>query len=204
MIRVLVVDDHPVLRDGIAAMLENQDDMELVGEAADGAEAIQRYRDLQPDVVLMDLQMPGIGGVEAIGTIRSEFPAAKILVLTTYAGDAQAVRALKAGATGYLLKNSLRTEMLAAIRSVSRGIRHIHREVADQIAHHVADEALTEREIAVLRLIAFGRGNRQVAVELGVSEETVKAHLKVIYEKLGVSDRTHAITVATQRGIFLL
>ncbi|MGH6746200.1 response regulator transcription factor [Novosphingobium sp.] len=204
MIRILVADDHPVLRDGIAAMLENQEDMELVGEAADGSEAVERFRSLRPDVVLMDLQMPGIDGLEAITSIRAEDPNARILVLTTFAGDVQAVRALKAGATGYLLKNSLRTEMLSAIRSVSKGVRHIHREVADGIAHHVADETLTEREISVLKLIAFGRGNKQVAHELGVSEETVKAHLKVIYEKLHVSDRTHAITVANQRGIFLL
>lgn len=204
MIRVLVADDHPVIRDGISSMVENQDDMLLVGEATDGATAIQLYRELNPDVILMDLQMPGIDGVEAITAIRAEDPRAKILVLTTYAGDVQAVRALKAGATGYLLKNSLRTEMLGAIRSVSKGIRHIHREVADEIAQHIADDPLTDREIEVLKLIANGRGNKQVAQELGVSEETVKAHLKVIYDKLNVSDRTHAITVATRRGIFLL
>lgn len=185
-------------------MLENQADMVLVGEAADGSQALALFRELDPDVVLMDLQMPGVDGIEAITSIRAESPTAKILVLTTYAGDAQAVRALKAGATGYLLKNSLRTEMLSAIRSVSKGIRHIHREVADEIALHIADDTLSEREIAVLKLIAFGRSNKQVAQELGISEETVKAHLKVIFEKLNVSDRTHAITVATQRGMFLL
>lgn len=185
-------------------MLENQADMTLVGEAADGSEAVALFRELKPDVVLMDLQMPGIDGIEAISSIRVESPKARILVLTTFAGDAQAVRALKAGATGYLLKNSLRTEMLSAIRLVSKGVRHIHRDVANGIALHIADEPLSDREIAVLKLIAFGRGNKQVAQELGVSEETIKAHLKVIYEKLNVSDRTHAITVAIQRGMFLI
>lgn len=203
-IRVLVVDDHPVLRDGVAAILENQTDMTMVGEAREGSEAIERFRALRPDVTLMDLQMPGMNGVDAIIAIRSEHPGARIIVLTTYAGDVQAVRALKAGATGYLLKSSLRTELIDAIRNVHRGQRHVHRDVADEIALHVVDEALTEREIAVLRLVSIGKANKQVASELGLSEETVKGHLKSIFSKLDVADRTHAVTVAARRGIIEL
>lgn len=203
-IRILVVDDHPVLREGVAAILETQSDMTLVGEACDGAEAIARFRELQPDVTLMDLQMPGTGGVEAIKAIRTEFPDARILVLTTYDGDVQAVRALKAGATGYLLKSSLRTEMLNAIHDVHRGRRHIHRVIADEIASHVTSEPLSEREVAVLRLIATGMTNKQIACKIGLAEETVKAHLKTIFAKLDVTDRTHAVTIAAKRGIIKL
>ena len=203
-IRVLVVDDHPVLRDGVAAILENQTDMTMVGEARDGSEAIERFRALRPDVTLMDLQMPGMNGVDAITAIRAEHPGARIIVLTTYAGDVQAVRALKAGAVGYLLKSSLRTELIDAIRNVHRGQRHIHRDVAEEIALHVVDEALTEREIAVLRLVSIGKANKQVASELGLSEETVKGHLKSIFSKLDVADRTHAVTMAARRGIIEL
>jgi len=200
-IRVLVVDDHPVLRDGVAAILENQVDMAMVGEARNGAEAIECFRTLRPDVTLMDLQMPGINGVDAITAIRSDFPAARIIVLTTYTGDVQAVRALKAGAVGYLLKNSLRTELIDAIRDVHRGQRRVQRDVADEIALHVVDEVLTEREIAILRLVAIGKANKQVGAELGLSEETIKGHLKNIFSKLDVADRTHAVTVAARRGI---
>ena len=203
-IRVLVVDDHPVLRDGVAAILEDQVDMEMVGEARNGAEAIDRFRALLPDVTLMDLQMPGINGVDAITAIRSDFPAARIIVLTTYTGDVQAVRALKAGAVGYLLKNSLRTELIDAIRDVHRGQRRVQRDVADEIALHVVDEALTDREIAILRLVAIGKANKQVGAELGLSEETIKGHLKNIFSKLDVADRTHAVTVAARRGIIEL
>jgi DNA-binding NarL/FixJ family response regulator len=203
-IRVLVVDDHPVLRDGVAAILENQVDMEMVGEARNGAEAIERFRALLPDVTLMDLQMPGINGVDAITAIRSDFPAARIIVLTTYTGDVQAVRALKAGAVGYLLKNSLRTELIDAIRDVHRGQRRVQRDVADEIALHVVDEVLTDREIAILRLVAIGKANKQVGAELGLSEETIKGHLKNIFSKLDVADRTHAVTVAARRGIIEL
>lgn len=203
-IRVLVVDDHPVLRDGVAAILENQVDMEMVGEARNGAEAIERFRALLPDVTLMDLQMPGINGVEAITAIRSDFPSARIIVLTTYTGDVQAVRALKAGAVGYLLKNSLRTELIDAIRDVHRGQRRVQRDVADEIALHVVDEVLTDREIAILRLVAIGKANKQVGAELGLSEETIKGHLKNIFSKLDVADRTHAVTVAARRGIIEL
>jgi DNA-binding NarL/FixJ family response regulator len=200
-IRILVVDDHPVLRDGVAAILDTQPDMTLVGEARDGAEALVCYRDLKPDVTLMDLQMPGVGGVEAITAIRAEFPNARILVLTTYDGDVQAVRALKAGALGFLLKSSLRREMLEAIRDVHRGRGHIHRDVASAIASHITADPLTEREITVLRLVALGKANKQVASELGLAEETIKAHLKTIFLKLDVDDRTHAVTVAAKRGI---
>lgn len=203
-IRILVVDDHPVLRSGVAAILEAEPDMSLVGEACDGADALVRFRELQPDVTLMDLQMPGVGGVEAIRAIRAECPHARILVLTTYDGDVQAVRALKAGALGFLLKSSLRTEMLDAIRDVHRGRGHIHREVASHIASHIAADPLTEREVTVLRLVATGKGNKQVASELGLAEETIKAHLKTIFLKLDVADRTHAVAVAAKRGIIEL
>ena len=203
-IRILVVDDHPVLRDGVAAILANQADMEMVGEARNGGEAVERFRALRPDVTLMDLQMPGMNGVAAIAAIRSDYPGARIIVLTTYTGDVQAVRALKAGAVGYLLKNSLRTELIDAIRDVHRGQRRVQRDVADEIALHVIDEVLTGREIAILQLVAIGMANKQVASELGLSEETIKGHLKNIFSKLDVADRTHAVTVAARRGIIEL
>ena len=204
VIRILVVDDHPVFREGIAAIIDGEADMVLVGEARDGAEAIARFRDLRPDVTLMDLQMPGTSGVEAIKAIRAEHPEARIVVLTTYDGDAQAVRALKAGAIGYLLKSSLRTEMVNAIHNVHRGRRHLDRNVAEEIALHVVDEPLSDREVTILRLVAIGKSNKQVAGELGLSEETVKAYLKTVFAKLDVSDRTHAVTVAARRGIIEL
>ncbi len=200
-IRILVVDDHPVLRAGVTAMLGNHDDMAVVGEASDGAEALAQFRALRPDVVVMDLQMPGMNGVDATTAIRSEAPSAKILVLTTYAGDVQAVRALRAGATGYLLKNSLRAQMVDAIRTVHRGKRHIDVEVSEQIALHVTDEPLSDREVEVLELVAAGQSNKQAAAALGLAEETVKAHLKNIFSKLAVTDRTRAVTAAMQRGI---
>jgi DNA-binding NarL/FixJ family response regulator len=203
-IRVLVVDDHPVLREGVASILEDRTDMIMVGEARDGAEAIAQFRELTPDVTLMDLQMPGMGGIEAIKAIRNEYPSARILVLTTYEGDVQAVRALRAGATGYLLKASLRTEMVDAIQNVHRGRRHLHPRVAEEIALHVVDDDLSEREVAVLQLVAIGKANKEVAWELGLAEETVKTHLKSIFAKLNVADRTHAVTVAARRGIITL
>jgi DNA-binding NarL/FixJ family response regulator len=203
-IRILVVDDHPVFREGVAAIIDGEADMVLAGEARDGAEAIVRFRDLRPDVTLMDLQMPGMSGVEAIKAIRAEHPDARIVVLTTYDGDAQAVRALKAGAIGYLLKSSLRTEMVDAIHNVHRGRRHLDRNVAEEIALHVVDEPLSDREVTILRLVAIGKSNKQVAGELGLSEETVKAYLKTVFAKLDVADRTHAVTVAARRGIIEL
>jgi DNA-binding NarL/FixJ family response regulator len=203
-IRVLIVDDHPVLREGVSAILEDRSDMIVVGEARDGAEAIACFREIQPDVTLMDLQMPVMNGVEAITAIRKEFPEARILVLTTYAGDVQAVRALRAGAIGYLLKSSLRTEMLDAIHNVHRGRRHLHGDVAAEIALHVVDDGLSDREVAVLNLVAVGKANKEIARALSLSEETVKAHLKNIFAKLDVTDRTHAVTVAARRGIIEL
>jgi DNA-binding NarL/FixJ family response regulator len=200
-ISVLVVDDHPMLREGVAAVLQLQDDMRLVGEAQSGAEGVARFRELRPDVTLMDLQMPGMTGVQAIEAIRSEAPNAKIVVLTTYEGDAQALRALRAGAAGYLLKSSLRKELIETIRDVHAGRKHVSAAMAAQIAVHAVDERLSEREISILRLVADGNQNKQIAWKLSISEETVKAHLKSIFSKLDVSDRTHAVTVAVRRGI---
>lgn len=199
-IRVLVVDDHPMVRDGILGLLARQDDMEAVGEASDGAEAIARFRELAPDVTLMDVQMQGIGGVEAIERIRSLSAEARILVLTTYPGDASAVRAIRAGASGYLLKNCVRGELVDAIRSVHAGRRVVCSDIAHALAEHALDTPLTEREIAILKLVAEGHQNKQIAWRLTLSVDTIKAQLKSIFEKLGVHDRTHAVTVATRRG----
>lgn len=199
-IRVLVVDDHPVVRDGIIALLERQPDIEAVGEASDGAEAIAKFAHLLPDVTLMDVQMQGVGGVEAIEAIRRRAPAARILVLTTYPGDAQAIRAMRAGAAGYLLKNSIRKDLLDAIRTVHAGRPAISAEIAHQLAVHALDEPLTERELAVLRLVADGHPNKQIGWQLELSIDTIKAHLKSVFAKLGVDDRTHAVTVAARRG----
>jgi DNA-binding NarL/FixJ family response regulator len=201
IIRILVVDDHQMLRDGIASMLSNEPDMDMVGEAGDGASALSEFRRLRPDVTLMDVQMPGMGGVDAMLLIREEFPDARIVILTTYPGDVQAVRALKAGASGYMLKSSLRSEVVDVIRSVHRGERYVAADVAAGIARHVADDPLTLRETAVLRLVSTGRANREVALHLGISEETVKAHMKSIFAKLNVCDRTHAVTTALRRGV---
>ncbi|WFC40723.1 response regulator transcription factor [Pseudoxanthomonas sp. SE1] len=203
-IRILTVDDHPLLREGIAAVIEGQSDMQLVGEAANGLEALQVFRDCRPDVTLMDLQMPEMDGVDAIGAIHREFPEARIVVLTTYQGDAQALRAFKAGASGYLLKSMLRRELVDTIRSVHAGRRRIPPEIATGIAEHASDDALTLREIEVLRQVADGNGNKRIAHHLGIAEETVKAHMKNILAKLGANDRTHAVTIAVRRGIFHL
>lgn len=200
-IRVLVVDDHPLMREGVVSAIEVEPDMELAGEAADGAEALERFVSLRPDVTLMDLQMPRLGGVEAIAAIRAEQPSARILVLTTYGGDVRAERVFKAGAMGFLLKSTLHRELVDAIRAVHAGRRYVPSAIADEIVAHMGDDRLSERELEVLRLVADGQGNKGVARALAISEETVKAHLKSIFTKLGVADRTHAVTVAVRRGI---
>lgn len=200
-IRILTVDDHPMLREGIAAVVRPRSDMTLVGEAEDGAGAIDAYRALRPDVTLMDLQMPNLNGVDAIIRIRAEFPSARIIVLTTYVGDALALRALRAGAVGYLLKGTLRKDLLDAIRAVHAGRRHIPPEIAQQIAQHAGEDSLSEREVGVLKLVSQGHANREIARRLFISEDTVKGHMKSIFTKLDVNDRTQAVTLAVRRGI---
>lgn len=199
-ITVLVVDDHPMLREGIAATIDRQADMQIVGEARNGAEALERYRELGPDITLMDIQMPGMNGIEAIAAIRAENEHAALIVLTTYSGDTQALRALKAGASGYLLKSCIRKDLLDTIRSVHAGRRAISPEIAQEIALHALDERLTARETDILRLVADGHPNKQIAWRLSLSTDTVKAHLKNIFAKLDVADRTHAVIVAARRG----
>jgi DNA-binding NarL/FixJ family response regulator len=200
-IRILTVDDHQLLREGIAAVLDGQEDMKLVGEASNGREAIESFRRERPDVTLMDLRMPDMSGIEAITAIRAEFPGARIIVLTTYAGDVHAAAALRAGAAGYLLKSLVRKELIETIRLVHAGKRRVPAEIATEIAEHVADDVLTEREVQVLRGVASGRSNKLIAVELDISEETVKTHMKSILPKLNASDRTHAVMIALKRGI---
>lgn len=199
-IRILSVDDHPVVRDGIAATIKNQPDMVLVAEASNGREAVEQFRAHHPDITLMDLQMPVMNGTDAIIAIREDFPNARIIVLTTYSGDAQAVRALKAGAAGYVLKNMVRKELVETIRSVHAGGKKIPTEVAMEMAAHHADDALTEREIEVLKQVAAGNSNKIVATHLSVSEDTIKTHMRSILSKLGANDRTHAVTIALKRG----
>ena len=204
LIRVLAVDDHPVLRQGIAGLIAGQLDMRLVGEASNGREAIQQFRALRPDVTLMDLQMPEMDGIDAISAIRGEFPEARIIVLTTYAGDVQALRALRAGARGYLLKTLLHKELLDTIRAVHAGKKTLSPEISYQLAEHATDEALSPAEISVLRLIAAGNGNKQIAHQLSVTEETVKGRVKSILSKLSANDRTHAVLIGLKRGIIEL
>ena len=203
-IRVMTVDDHPLIREGIAALIANQKDMSLVAEASSGQEAIEKFRAHQPDVTLMDLQMPEMGGIDAIIAIRSEFPQARIIVLTTYVGDALCKRAMQAGAQAYILKGNVRKDLLDTIRAVRAGKKFIHAEVAAELAGHATDDALSEREIEVLSLIAAGNSNKLIADELSISEETVKGHEKNILSKLGVNDRTHAVTLGLKRGIIEL
>ena len=200
-IRILSVDDHPVLRQGIAALVAGQSDMSLVAEASNGREAIQQFRAHHPDVTLMDLQMPEMSGLDALNAIRGEFPEARIIVLTTYTGDAQVLRAVKAGARAYLLKNSLHKELLETIRAVHAGKKALSPEASYQIAEHSTDDALTPAEIRVLRLIAEGNANKEIAAQLSISEETVKGQVRNILSKLGANDRTHAAMIGLKRGI---
>jgi DNA-binding NarL/FixJ family response regulator len=200
-IRILAIDDHPLVREGISGLVAGQSDMKLVGEASNGREAIQQFRTHRPDVTLMDLQMPEMNGVDAIIAIRNEFPEARIIVLTTYTGDVQVLRAIKAGARAYLLKNTLHKELLDAIRAVHAGKKTISPEVSFELAEHANDDALTPGEISVLRLIAAGNANKQIADQLSISEETVKSRVKNILSKLGANDRTHAVMIGLKRGI---
>ena len=200
-IRILTVDDHPLLREGIAAIVGSEPDMTVVAEASDGREALQQFRAHRPDITLMDIQMPVLNGIEAIAEVRKHYPDARIIVLTTYSGDAQVAKAFKAGASGYLLKGMLRKELVDSIRAVHAGQRRIPPELAMEMAEHYADDALTAREIEVLRVVAGGNANKMVADKLCISEETVKAHMQKILSKLGASDRTHAVTIAIKRGI---
>jgi DNA-binding NarL/FixJ family response regulator len=200
-IRILTVDDHPLLREGIAAILAAETDMRVIAEAANGSEALQLFRTHRPDVTLMDIQMPLLNGIEAITEIRKHFPEARVIVLTTYSGDAQVAKAFKAGASGYLLKSMLRKELVESIRNVHAGRRHVPTELAVEMAEHYADDALTAREIEILRQVAAGNANKIVADNLHISEETVKTHMRSILSKLGANDRTHAVTIAIKRGI---
>ena len=203
-IRILLADDHHVLRQGVRALAADELDMKFVAEASSGHEAIEQFRKHKPDVVLMDLQMPDMNGIDAMIAIRDEFPDARFIILTTYAGDAQISRALKAGARAYLLKSLLRRELLDTIRAVFAGQKRIPADVAAQVADHLADDSLTSREIDVLRLIAAGNANKIVADKLSITEETVKGHVKSILSKLGANDRTHAVTIGLKRGIIEL
>ena len=203
-IRILTADDHYLLRYGIAALIGAEPDMDLVAQASTGPEAIEQFRLHQPDVALMDLQMPGMSGIEAMIAIRSEFPNARIIVLTTYAGDVQVTRALKAGARAYLLKGRVAAELLETIRAVHAGQKRIPPEVAAELAEHSGEDNLSSREIEVLRLIATGNANKMIAAHLSIAEDTVKSHVSSILAKLGTHDRTHAVTIGMKRGIIAL
>ena len=201
MIRILAVDDHPLFRDGIAALVSSQADMTVVAQASNGGEALEQFREHQPDITLMDLQMPDMSGLDAIIAIRREFPAARVIVLTTYTGDVQVLRAMKAGARAYLLKNSLHKELLDTIRGVHAGKRTLSPQASYELAEHVTDDALTPAEVAVLKLIAAGNANKQIAAQLSTSEETIKNRVRSILSKLGANDRTHAAMIGIRRGI---
>jgi DNA-binding NarL/FixJ family response regulator len=204
LIRILTVDDHPLLRKGIAALVNAEPDLKLVAEASNGKEAIEAFRSHHPDVTLMDLQMPGVNGIEAIDRIRSEFPEARIIVLTTYTGDIQVLRALRAGARAYVLKGHVHKELLETIRAVHAGHKRIPPDIAADLAEHATDDALTEREIDVLKLIGSGNSNKLIADHLSISEATVKSHVTNILSKLGANDRAHAVTIGLKRGIIEL
>ena len=203
LIRILTVDDHPLLRQGIATLVNAESDMKLVAEASNGQEAIEQFRMHRPDITLMDLQMPDLNGIEAISRIRSEFPDARIIVLTTYTGDVQVLRALKAGARGYILKRQLHRELLDSIRAACSGQKQIPSEIAADLVEHAKDE-LTPREVDVLRLIAAGNANKRIADQLSIGEASVKSHVANILSKLGANDRTHAVTIGLRRGIIEL
>lgn len=203
-IRVLVVDDHPMLRTGLAETITAQPDMQLVGEADDGQAAVSAYAACRPDVTIMDIAMPGMCGVTALQAIRHDFSHARVLMLTTYKGDAQIRRALQAGASGFLLKSSVRKELLDAIRAVHAGMRHVPSEIAMELAQHMGDAMLSDRETEVLRCAAAGNSNKRIALQLAIAEETVKAHMRTILSKLGANDRTHAVTLALKRGFLSL
>jgi DNA-binding NarL/FixJ family response regulator len=203
-IRILVADDHPLLREGIAALIAEQPDLLLAGEAANGREAIERFRAVSPDITLMDLQMPEMGGIEAIEVIRRDFPSARIIVLTTYAGDVLAQRALRAGAQAYVLKGLVRKDLLDVIRSVHAGQKHVQPDIAMQLAAHIGGSALTSREVEVLTLVGAGNSNKKIGLMLSINEDTVKGHVKSILSKLEARDRTHAVTLALRRGILQL
>ena len=203
-IRILAVDDHPLVRQGITGLVGVQPDMTVVAEAANGREAIQQFRAHRPDVTLMDIQMPEMNGLDALIAIRTEFPDAKVVVLTTYEGDVHILRALKSGAQGYLLKNTLHLELLQTIRNAHAGKKNLSPEVSFQVARHVSDQALTPAEVAVLRLIAAGNANKQIADQIGVTEDTVKGRVKTILSKLDANDRTHAAIIGLKRGIIEL
>ena len=203
-IRVFSVDDHPLLREGIIALVNNQPDMVIVGEASTGGEAVQLFKQLQPDVTLLDLRLPDMSGIDVLIALRSEFPEARIIMLTTFEGDVEIQRALQAGARGYLLKNMPPSELLDVIRQVHAGKKRIPPAIASQLAEHMSSETLTEREVEVLREVAGGNKNRDIANKLFISEETVKVHVKHIMEKLGASDRTQAVTIGVRRGIIQL
>jgi DNA-binding NarL/FixJ family response regulator len=200
-IRILAVDDHPILRQGIAGLIADESDMTLVAEAANGREAIQQFRTHHPDITLMDLQMPEMNGLDAMIAIRGEFPDARVIVLTTYTGDVQATRALKAGARAYLLKNSLHKELLDTIRAVHAGRKTLSPEVSFELAEHSAEELLSAAEVRVLRLIAEGNSNKEIAALLSATEDSVKGQVRNILSKLGANDRTHAVTIGIKRGI---
>jgi len=200
-IRILTVDDHALLREGIAALVEDEPDMKLVAEATTGKEAIEKFRLHQPDVTLMDLQMPNLNGIQAISQIRTECPNARIIILTTYTGDTQVLGALKAGARGYLLKGHVHRDLLETIRAVHAGQKRIPPEIAAAVANHISDDDLTEREIQILRLIAAGNANKQIADQLSIAEATVKSHVVNLLSKLGANDRAHAVTIGLMRGI---
>jgi len=200
---VLAVDDHPLIREGVAALIANHPDIVLVGEASDGNQALEACRRHRPDIVLLDLQMPGLSGIDVIAAIRGEFPGVRIIVLTTYGGDDLARRALSAGAQAYILKSSVRTELMDTVRAVHKGQKRINPEVADALAHYLGDETLSVRELDVLKELASGKANKAIAAELSISEETVKGHVKNILAKLRANDRTHAVALGLRRGILI-